>query len=447
MSIWKKYRFPITVAIIALVIFIINALTPYIADDYVTLQHTYFQDRSRMIGSFFDAVKSSLLYYETWGGRFFAFLLFTGLCFLPHILVAFLNTAAYLLVTWLIYDIIRGNRAHNYLVFLSVHLLLWICVPEYGQIMFWMCGAANYLYMTIPVLLLIRLFRRVTLDPEEKHSVWLIALMTVVGFVAGEAMEQISAGMLVVITLYLLYIRVYKKAPPGISVLLPYISSLIGFCFSFFAPGNSARAATVSGYPFIVKFGAICYYDILFLGIPAVLFIFGILHENQHNKQICLESGIYAAASLIVSGVLIVTPSIPERGYYIAVVFAVMAAGFACYDWSFQLSDHLVMRVIAAGLSLFVLAQAGDTMLASYDIYTQTKAREAMILAEKEKGNMEISVPVIEMRYPLKANHYALVGLSDISVTDYNFWTNAALAQYYQVNSITGIPSDNTIHK
>ena len=157
--------------------------------------------------------------------------------------------------------------------------------------------------------------------------------------------------------------------------------------------------------------------------------------------------GVYAAASLIVSGVLIVTPSIPERGYYIAVVFAVMAAGFACYDWSFQLSDHLVMRVIAAGLSLFVLAQAGDTMLASYDIYTQTKAREAMILAEKEKGNMEISVPVIEMRYPLKANHYALVGLSDISVTDYNFWTNAALAQYYQVNSITGIPSDNTIHK
>ena len=203
----------------------------------------------------------------------------------------------------------------------------------------------------------------------------------------------------------------------------------------------------MSGYPFIVKFGAICYYDILFLGIPAVLFIVGILHDTQHNKQICLESGIYAAASLIVSGVLIVTPSIPERGYYIAVVFAVMAAGFACYDWSFQLSDHLVMRVIAAGLSLFVLAQAGDTMLASYDIYTQTKAREAMILAEKEKGNMEISVPVIEMRYPLKANHYALVGLSDISVTDYNFWTNAALAQYYQVNSITGIPSDNTIHK
>ena len=126
MSIWKKYRFPITVAIIALVIFIINALTPYIADDYVTLQHTYFQDRSRMIGSFFDAVKSSLLYYETWGGRFFAFLLFTGLCFLPHILVAFLNTAAYLLVTWLIYDIIRGNRAHNYLVFLFYKYYLFV---------------------------------------------------------------------------------------------------------------------------------------------------------------------------------------------------------------------------------------------------------------------------------------------------------------------------------
>lgn len=82
-----------------------------------------------------------------------------------------------------------------------------------------------------------------------------------------------------------------------------------------------------------------------------------------------------------------------------------------------------------------------DTMICSYEITVQTRQREIYIVEQKEKGNFDITVPVITHKYPLRSQHDALAGLSDIR-EDPSFWMNQVLADYYGVRTITGKVSE-----
>ena len=70
--------------------------------------------------------------------------------------------------------------------------------------MFWMCGSANYLWASLPVLLMIYVYRREAVYQGKVFTsvIWSVPFF-VLGIVAGWAMENMSAGMLVIMTLYL----------------------------------------------------------------------------------------------------------------------------------------------------------------------------------------------------------------------------------------------------
>ena len=80
--------------------------------------------------------------------------------FMPKHIFDILNTFAYMAATYLIYAICNVKKKHNLSLYISIHALLWFCVPDYGQVMFWMCGSANYLWASLPVLLMIYVYLR-----------------------------------------------------------------------------------------------------------------------------------------------------------------------------------------------------------------------------------------------------------------------------------------------
>ena len=151
-----RRRWALTVAILFISFLAMNVLTPYIADDYGNLPK-YMEERTTSFAEIIDSARQS---YQNWGGRFVASLftaLFVGI---PAYIFDFLNTLAYFLATALIYLICKGNHPHNLVLYAGIHIMLWICVPDYGQVMFWLCGSANYLWTTLPILGMIYLFRR-----------------------------------------------------------------------------------------------------------------------------------------------------------------------------------------------------------------------------------------------------------------------------------------------
>lgn len=427
------------VGILFLSFLAMNVLTPYVADDYGNLPEFASEGTS----SFGEMINTALKSYQNWGGRFTASLFTAIFACLPAFLFDVLNTLAYLLVTALIYLICKGNHQHSLVLYAGIHIMLWVCVPDYGQVMFWMCGSANYLWTTLPILGLIYIYRNYSYCYEKALHNPILGIFTfLLGIIAGCGMENSSAGMIVILSLYLIYFRFYLKIRIRLPIICGYAGSLIGFCFLIFAPGNRERLNASESLSPLFKFFVINYYWITFVGILCVLLIV-LFFESRHLKNCyhksVLQAGIFVISAVFSAFCMLAAPTSPERTWFITCVYMVCANGVLFSHMMTEMTGKVKkgIALFIAGLFAIIFVSMMDTMIYSYEITVQTREREHYILEQKAQGNMEIITPVITHKYPLRSHHDALTGLSDIQ-TDPSYWINQALADYYGVHSITG---------
>jgi hypothetical protein len=124
--------------------FILNALTPLIADDYGYSLGLY---------SFFDVVKTTYDRYFDWGGRLLSnFLLYFWLL-AGKFYFNIANTIIYCLFIFLVQFHIMGKAKCNPAMFLAISIFLWFLVPAWGQNFLWISGSCGYLWTTVFILL------------------------------------------------------------------------------------------------------------------------------------------------------------------------------------------------------------------------------------------------------------------------------------------------------
>ncbi|MCI8446859.1 MAG: hypothetical protein HFH30_00375 [Eubacterium sp.] len=430
------------VIVLAACMFVINYLSPYIADDYISLSHKVW-GTGRKISGFGDFCRSIYNFYLNWGGRVEGTVCAAIFSYLPPAVFDLFNTLCYMIVTLLIYLICRGDQTDNLPLYLGIHVLLWVFVPDYGQIMFWMCGSANYLWASVWILLLLYFYRRYTISNGTLFAGRAYSIPAfLLGFLAGAAMENMSAGMLVILTLHIAFYYKYKYKI-HLPVLASYLGSLLGFAFLVLAPGNSARSKEEIELSVLFKFFVICYYWAMFIGVIGILWlvlnvIIKAVLPHDDRKAAC-ESLLYMCGAAAAAYCMLAAPSSPERTWYIVCVYALTAAGIL-YSALLPCQTALIRKaagLAASGAMVLLLVSMADTMYASYEISVQTKEREAYIMEQKALGNMNLEVPVITHKYPLRAHHDVLTGLSDLTA-DADFWINEAAADYFGVDSIVG---------
>lgn len=232
------------------------------------------------------------------------------------------------------------------------------------------------------------------------------------------------------------------------------VGGLIGFSLLIMAPGNALRKISEQGNvntTIIFRFFMITYFFVMFLGgifilLSLVTFIGNKYFEVNKNKSI-VNMFIFVFASICSAYCMIASPTSPERTWFCIVVYLTIAIGiiYSNFDFNSKFINMSTMKMLRrivisiTGISICIFSVMYlDTVLATYEINVQTKAREEYILSEKSKGNLDIVTPIISHKYPLLSNHDALYGLDDIT-TDPNHFTNIAVCRYYEINSIIGI--------
>lgn len=463
----KKFRVLIWFIFTGLILvsmFVINSFTPYLADDYNNLaRRDVFTNEP--LNTFSDYARSIYHYYFNWGGRIVSAVYINVFTLIPKPVFNVINTIAYFCVITLIYLNCKSTKANMLSMFLGIHLLIWICTPDYGQVMFWISGAATYLYDTLPILGILLLFRKFSLQMEGdltskvsnntsgiiKLSIAMV-LTFLLGILAGLGTENAGAGLIVILTLYLIYFKSHHVRIKG-TIITGYIGCLIGYGILLAAPGNYIRSDTEGGQlTLLFKIGMISYFAISFLVVIFIIYLvvakITMSAMKINKKNAIKESFIFVAGAFSSAFCMVAAPSSPERTWFIVIVYSIIAIGLFYGQWKINKADDgkepcntgLLRRMIVGILvitGIYYSVMWTDTVIVSSEIMEQTKTRNLIIMSEIDKGNKNIAVPIITHKYPFLSHHDALYGLSDIS-GDPQYWINIAMAKYYGVESITG---------
>ena len=213
------------------VIFLFSLWTPLIADDY---NYAFGYSTGTRIRSLRDIWISMAWHRKLLNPRVLAHGWLSLVLMYPRWVFAAINGAVAVFFSWTTEAFFReqGSRRSAGMTAM-VWMLLWICMPGFGQVFFWTAGACNYFWgMAFSWFVICRVIHLQRQKENRWRSVLLLLLPT---FAAGAWSEHISFAMLVI--LFLLLVRTWGRTgcfPREEAVLL--LSGGTGYLFLMLAP-------------------------------------------------------------------------------------------------------------------------------------------------------------------------------------------------------------------
>ena len=150
--------------------------------------------------------------YFNWNGRVVGQsawrIIVSSNIFVSAFLIAFFALSLILLIQY--FSKTRNIIKYSLLSFLLSFFSVILFSPVIGQIFFWKAGAGNYLLTTVVILTFILPFHDWYQEGTIKKSL-LYYLLPIIGFIAGWSNENTSGGALLIVFIYIILGRFYKK--------------------------------------------------------------------------------------------------------------------------------------------------------------------------------------------------------------------------------------------
>ena len=227
------------------VMFTLSLLTPMVADDY---NYAFGYADDTRISSLRQIWHSMYWHRKYLNGRVFAHGWLSLVLMYPRWVFAAMNATVASFFTW---TTVRfySDRGCLYAVRAAafVWLLLWVCMPGFGQVFFWTAGACNYFWGFAFAWFII--WRGEALE-ERGGKRWLrCVLLMIPAFVAGAWSEHISFAMLVALFLLGL-VRWCREAVFPWRRLILLVSGSLGYLYLMLAPSSQlVRRLKSAGKP------------------------------------------------------------------------------------------------------------------------------------------------------------------------------------------------------
>lgn len=417
-------------------ILFLNIKTPLIADDYV---YTFIFGTTTPLTSLGDIIMSQWSYYFSWGGRVVAESLTQLFLFWGKDTFNIINSMCYIVFILAIYFNAVGRKIRPGMLLL-VTILVWFCVPMFGQTVMWLTGASNYLWCGTLILLAILPFRLY----EERQtkvlkSIGFALVMIPLFFLSGITNENTAGGMILIMVLFCaLYYKRKIKIPAFAYTGLFF--SVCGYGIMLLAPGNELRAENeiavvavtnmVGSNPIIIRisyFANNLYLLMPLIIIAAITFVFLYNAKGKKERLIYWIFIVAAAASMIV---MLAPPKFPPRAMFGLAAFIIIAVVYALDQLELN-RDRIISFLVfpACFILLYYLMSLGYSGVDAIMVTKQVEARIATV--QEQRNEHVIAVPAI---VPL-TSHNGMYGLRDIQ-SDPDHWANRAFADYYGISNI-----------
>ena len=331
----------LSLAVFALVL-LLTWLTPLVADDYNYAFSWADDERIRSLGDVAASIRCHRLYTN---GRVFSHgfvQLFTAA---PHWVFALCNGAAAALEALLLCRLLRHCR-RPLAAAAGTLMLLWICMPAFGQVYLWQDGACNYSWGLLLALAMLNPFYDAC-EGETPLPLWGLLLALPLTFAAGAWSEHISFSLLLgcALALGLAWHR-SRRFPAGLAVLL--LSGGLGYLYLVLAPsslgGNSSRvlglrdALNALGERLAGVPGGL--WTLLGLGLTALAALILCLRKLGGRKTLGLAFALGSLALVGVMGLMGLKILLAGEGLYglISATAVCLPAAYLCFTLPFALA-------------------------------------------------------------------------------------------------------------
>ena len=428
-KITKKQITIVMFSAIFIFMFVLNFLTPLIADDF-----SYSFGADGRIKNLYDIYNKQVDHYFTWGGRTVAHTIAQIFLLFPKIIFSIANTFAYVLLIYLIYRISRGKSEDKPILVIAINLLLWFVLPVFGQTCLWLIGSCNYLWTTDIILIFILKYME---NKPTKRKILSMILMFLLGIIAGWTNENTAVGTIFIVVASLFFMK-KSKAKLEKWHISGAVGIVIGFILLIVAPGNYARNELfVDNTSVIVKwiYRAVNY-SISFVDIlkPLILFTIILVTINiYYKKKIEKNVIVYLIAAVLTVYSMVLSPTFPERAWFGVIIYAIIADMYLLYnvDKLNKVYTYIIADVVLVFLTLYC-SQYLNTALGIKELKSTWNSRINYIESEKTNNNFNVKVE----RYVTLDKHNPNYKLEDIAA-DEGTWPNNDIAKYFGIQGIS----------
>lgn len=332
------------------VIYMTHRAIPFMMDD---LWYSTLLSDDTPIASFSDIVKSQVWHYFNWGGRSMTHGILQLTLLAGEQAADILNVAVTLVLAGMI-CLVSENRTLP--AFFAAFGMIFGLNANWKMSMFWQAGAANYLYITVFILLFAHCYLRELPDegsffrrsgkadsestsrtdnlPDEpacgsapvSKALPLITLwITPLGLLTGWSNENMGPALWIfsVVIICSVWKRTHSLKP---WMILGSLSCLAGSALCILAPGNFVRSAQ-SGeeqFGFLWRIFLRCYgeskgaLEYLFPVLLVLIFL-GILHGQKPGRK----NELLLLTALLSWGAFVLSPHYPDRASFGTMVLCI----------------------------------------------------------------------------------------------------------------------------
>ena len=465
---FEKISWQIILFLFAAFFFVLNLLTPFIADD---VSYAFIWDgehagnlmdgigERERIKSFTDILISQWSHYFYWGGRTVAHVIVQFFSWVGKSYFDVLNVFVFCALVFLIFKIGTGLklREMNKKFLIFILFALYFLTPEFLLTNIWMTGAINYLWMVTLELIFILPFAMKYRDKNFNPPKFFVIVMAILGLLAGWSIEP-GASVTLFVTFFAL-IKFWREKNLQSWAKVGFIFLFAGFLILILAPGNIERVEISKIYaadtvlPSELLYTPTMFMINIFYGFlpiivrESLLFVPIIFYFMGGRKSVEATRFIltFLTASIIILLVMVCLPEFPERAGFPANIFLLIASLAAFKEILPALKKIFNRRMnflnnAAKVLAVFcIFHMAACTYVYAY-MHAQLEDRWKII--EANRNAEEIVVPYLELPSWSEDivgqrtwTNYALWWGADLE-PEQNGNRNIMFAQYYGLKKI-----------